>query len=71
MRRNQSVFHSTWLTKSALDYCLSRLIPAASKHSLPDEGALILARATHDPERDLIGGFNGLTVLAPSWHLRE
>jgi hypothetical protein len=43
----------------------------ATLYVLADEGALILARATHDPERDLIGGFNGLTVLAPSWHLRE
>jgi hypothetical protein len=43
----------------------------ATLYVLADEGALILARATHDPERDLIGEFNGLTVLAPSWHLRE
>lgn len=43
----------------------------ATLYVLADEGALILARATHDPERDLIGGFDGLTVLAPGWHLRE
>jgi hypothetical protein len=34
---------------------------------LADEGAIILARASADPARDLIGSFNGLTVLAPGW----
>ena len=38
---------------------------------LADEGALALAGASHQPGRDLIGGFNGLWVLAPGWHARR
>ena len=38
---------------------------------LGDEGALALAGASHHPGRDLIGGFNGLWVLAPGWHARR
>jgi len=38
---------------------------------LGDEGALALAGASHQPGRDLIGGFNGLWVLAPGWHARR
>jgi hypothetical protein len=34
---------------------------------LADAGAISLARASADPARDLIGSFNGLTVLAPAW----
>jgi hypothetical protein len=38
---------------------------------LADEGALALAGASHQPGRDLIGGFNGLWVLAPGWVSRR
>ena len=38
---------------------------------LGDEGALLLAGASHQPGRDLIGGFNGLWVLAPEWVSRR
>jgi hypothetical protein len=38
---------------------------------LGDEGALSLAGASHQPGRDLIGGFNGLWVLAPGWVSRR
>jgi hypothetical protein len=38
---------------------------------LADKGALALAGASHQPGRDLIGGFNGLWVLAPGWHARR
>jgi hypothetical protein len=38
---------------------------------LADEGALALAGASHQPGRDLIGGFNGLWVLAPGWYARR
>jgi hypothetical protein len=38
---------------------------------LGDEGALALAGASHKPGRDLIGGFNGLWVLAPGWGNRK
>jgi len=38
---------------------------------LGDEGALGLAGASHQPGRDMIGGFNGLWVLAPGWHVRR
>ena len=30
-----------------------------------------LLEASHQPGRDLIGGFNGLWVLAPGWHARR
>jgi hypothetical protein len=35
---------------------------------LADEGALALAGTSYQPGRDLIGGFNGLWVLAPGWY---
>jgi hypothetical protein len=38
---------------------------------LADEGALGLAGASHQPGRDLMGGFNGLWVLAPGWYARR
>ena len=38
---------------------------------LGDEGALGLAGASHQSGRDMIGGFNGLWVLAPGWHFRR
>jgi hypothetical protein len=38
---------------------------------LADEDALALAGASHQPGRDLIGGFNGLWVLAPGWYARR
>jgi hypothetical protein len=38
---------------------------------LGDEGALALAGASHQPGRDLIGGFNGLWVLAPGWYAKR
>jgi hypothetical protein len=38
---------------------------------LGDEGALGLAGASHQQGRDMIGGFNGLWVLAPGWHFRR
>lgn len=34
---------------------------------LGDEGAIALARASHDPARDLIAEFNLVWVLAPGW----
>lgn len=41
---------------------------AGTLYVLADAGAISLARASADPARDLIGSFNGLTVLAPGWH---
>ena len=38
---------------------------------LADEGALALAGSSNQTRRDLIGGFNGLWVLAPGWHARR
>ncbi|MCS6892807.1 MAG: DUF6311 domain-containing protein [Rhodovarius sp.] len=42
-----------------------------SLYVLGDEGALALARASHDPARDLLAEFNLVWVLAPGWHQRD